>query len=118
MPQEAKIAYVIACEELGIYLGYSFGITYWSKVTPGGQPAAVTFPTIGAAAEHVKSWTTNNNPKAYRFVQCSETTDGFVDIAGLKAAGLGKLLGDMERSAKEFSVRAALAAEPKKNLIF
>lgn len=50
------MAVVIVHAENGIYLGSFWGMGFWSKLDPVGQPSAVTFPSEEVAIEHMKTW--------------------------------------------------------------
>jgi len=99
------MAYVITCEELGIYLGNAMGMGFWTRIDTCGQPCAVAFVTKADAQAHVRSWLDNNHPDSYRYVECEADLMGdflFASIAQLKAAGLASQLYDMEAQAAKY----------------
>jgi len=50
--------FVIVHPELGVYIGCDATgmVDYWSRVNPGRQPAAITFPDRAAAVQAMSSW--------------------------------------------------------------
>ena len=48
--------YVLTHPEFGVYLGGFWGMGFWSKLDPAGQPCAVTFPSKEEAHQYVSGW--------------------------------------------------------------
>lgn len=57
--------FVVVHPEMGVYLGSAFGLGFWSKLDPCGQPGAVTFPDRERAEEVMATWT-NGRPSDAR----------------------------------------------------
>lgn len=85
---------VIVHEEMGIYLGHSLGLGFWSKLDAVGQEAACTFENEKDAAVRIRSWVANNDPSEYRFVEVPGATN-HATVDQLKEAGLDDYLGEM-----------------------
>jgi hypothetical protein len=50
------MASVIYCEELGVFLGTSDGLFFWSGTSSGGLDAAPVFDSPAEASEFVHAW--------------------------------------------------------------
>lgn len=83
--------YVITHPDMGIYLGNCMGLGFWSKLDAAGQDRAVTFASIDAAAQHVRSWECPIGAVVYVPIQCGN----YATISDLVAAGLKDDLGDL-----------------------
>ncbi len=81
------MAVVIFTQGNGVYLGSCMGLGFWSKLDPVGQDAAVTFPDVSAAEDHMASWECGR-PSDVSFVEVIADADGFASIAACQAAGL------------------------------
>lgn len=77
---------VIVHPKWGIYIGNLFGLGFWSKLDPVGQPGAVVFPGEQAARAHMASW--EHQPSGCTFVPVRPNNDGYASIAACVAAGL------------------------------
>ena len=95
-------SYVITHDEWGIYLGSCMGLGFWSRLDPAGQIEAVVFEDPATARTYIRGWDENNDPTDYRFVEVKATYAKYATLADLKAAGLGHLVGEMEKSGLEF----------------
>ena len=78
--------WVLYDETLGVYLGAGFGLHFWSKLDPVGQPSAYTFESEEAALSPRFIWDTPlTSPRAVE-VECD---DGYyASSAAIEAAGL------------------------------
>ena len=77
---------VLYHEEMGIYLGSCFGLGFWSKLDPVGQPCAVTFPNEKEARKFAASW--DSPVEDLKFVPVQPDDGTYASIAACKAAGL------------------------------
>lgn len=106
---------VITHHEMGIYLGNSLGLGFWSRLDAVGQDAAVLFGSEDDARTHVRSWESHNDPDAYRYVQAGDDLNGYASVASLERAGLAHMIGGMIRELREpmtdFDEKARRAAE-------
>lgn len=56
LPVNPEGRFVLYSPTLGIYIGESLGLGFWSELDPVGQGAAVTFPDEDAARAHAAGW--------------------------------------------------------------
>lgn len=95
--QTVTTRYVITHPDMGVYLGNALGMGFWTKLDSVDQQAAVTFPDIKAARDHVASWEGERDPDLYGYAPVvMKPGEDYVEAATLRMAGLGDLLGDME----------------------
>jgi hypothetical protein len=81
------MAIVLYHEEMGVYLGSCFGLSFWSKLDPIGQEAAITFKDSIQAAETMKHWV--NIPEDVRAVPVNSIDKhGYASIDACVKAGL------------------------------
>jgi hypothetical protein len=73
---------------MGIYLGSFWGLGFWTKLDPVGQPGAATFATPNEAAAHIRDWSQNSDPKRFVFVPVTPTEGTYATIADCMKAGL------------------------------
>lgn len=88
------MAFVITHPEMGIYVGNSMGLGFWTKLDSVGQPEVVTFNHVDDAKQHIASWDSGNDPAEYGFAEV-EAAGHYATIPALLAAGLEDLMGDM-----------------------
>lgn len=81
------MAVVIYHEEDGVFLGQFQGLGFWSKIDPGAQSEAVTFPDAAAAEEFMATWDCGR-PDGVRLVPVEESSRGAASIANCVKAGL------------------------------
>lgn len=80
--------YVIYNEINGVFLGMCFGLEFWSKLDPVGQPSAVTFESAKDAESFMATWV-NGVPAGTRFVEVRADVEGtHASIASCIQAGL------------------------------
>lgn len=48
--------FILVSEELGVFIGTSMGLAFWSKLDPAGQEYAPVFPDSKTAWDFVHSW--------------------------------------------------------------
>jgi len=103
------MAVVITHPEMGVYVGHGLGMGFWTRLDSVGQDAVVCFPSEAAARAHVASWYADssappqNDPDAYGYAPVTPSStrgrETYADVAALREAGLGHLLGGMEADA-------------------
>lgn len=100
--------YVIVHDEYGVFLGCGLGcglgLAFWTKIDSVGQPVACTFATEDDAHQALDILVAQEDINDCKFIPVN-CEGPYADIAILKEAGLGDLLGDME-------MQALLYAEP------
>ncbi|KKM85444.1 hypothetical protein LCGC14_1289020 [marine sediment metagenome] len=64
---------VIYTRTNGIYLRSDMGFEFWSKLDPGGQHIAITFPNVREAKRVVRSWETQPSGIQYKQVRANIT---------------------------------------------
>jgi len=89
---------VIVSETDGIFVGHALGLGFWSLLDSVGQQEVCTFENTFQARQFVRKW---GNPDAYTYRQV-KTKGDFATVKELKAAGLGKYLGDIEDNALKY----------------
>lgn len=88
--------FVIAHDEYGVFLGCSRHFAFWSNLNPAGQICACTFATGDDAHQFLNKLVAQEDIPACTIVWVN-CEGPYADIAILKKAGLGHLLGDMEQ---------------------
>lgn len=96
--------FVITHPEYGVFLGCSLGFALWSNLDPVGQISACTFRDSDHAHQFLDILVAQEDIAACKVVPV-RCEGPWADIATLKEAGLGDLLGGMEQ-------QALLYAEP------
>ena len=85
-------AVVIVEKELGIYLGGFWGLGFWSKLDPIGQPSATCFKDNADALDHIASWEPSEVKRDYTFHEVEVTERAgeaiYASIASCVQAGL------------------------------
>ena len=86
---------VITHSEMGIFIGSSTGLAFWSRMDSAGQGCAVSFESQEQARKLIRGWRNKaiNDPAAYTFAEVS--CDRYATLADLIKAGLGDMTGDM-----------------------
>ena len=87
------MAVVIYTEERGIYLGNFWGMGFWTKLDPVGQPSAVTFPDANEAETHMAEWS-EGRPADAKLVEVVAEADGYATMESCVRAGLPGWLVD------------------------
>jgi hypothetical protein len=80
--------YVLYNKELGVYLGSSMGMGFWSNLDPVGQAHAVSWPEemLDVVREFIDSW---DDPVDVEMVPVKTSTqDGYVTMTECVEAGL------------------------------
>lgn len=81
------MAYVITHIESGVYLGSFWGMGFWSKLDPVGQPAAITFSTAQEAEDHMSMWD-DGKPEGITLHLVIPDNGEYASIAACVTAGL------------------------------
>lgn len=83
---------VIVEKDLGIYLGSFWGMGFWSKLDPVGQPSATCFENKEEAMKHIASWGPSDVKRDYTFHEVELTERHgqalYASIASCVKAGL------------------------------
>lgn len=83
--------YVIIDDELGIFVGATKGIGFWSKYgNAGGCWEVVTFETVKDAKAFIKSWRPPHDPDGFSYVKIPGSGK-WATLAELAQAGLSDL---------------------------
>ena len=80
---------VIVHDQMGIFIGASMGLAFWSMLETGGQWTAVCFEDENDAREFVAEWKPPQDPDEYKYVEI-EAEREWATIAELTKAGLGE----------------------------
>ncbi|MBO1080524.1 hypothetical protein [Roseomonas haemaphysalidis] len=97
MPQTG---WVLLHQGLGLYVGRSPALSYWSKLNGAGRVAVATFPTEAKARWHVDLWE-GGWPEDHDRAGLSlhpvvvDLPDGWASLTAIRAAGLGEHLGEL-----------------------
>ena len=78
--------YVLVHDEMGVYLGSCFGMGFWSKLDPIGQPCAITFPSEEVATRVWASW--DHSPAGCRTIAVEASDGEYATIDDCVRAGL------------------------------
>jgi len=78
--------FILYSEGLGVFLGTCFGLCFWSKVDPVGQPAAITFASKAEVLEVVKAM--HNLPDDWRIVEVEVSEPPYATVKECVDAGL------------------------------
>lgn len=89
-----KIA--ITHPEYGIFVGRLHGLGFWSKVDSVGQDRVIVFDTVDDAKEFLQEFEMPVALETFDFPEVEVLDEWYADIAELRAAGLGELLGKLE----------------------
>lgn len=88
--------YIITHPKMGVYLGNSSGLGFWSKLDILNLTAAVTFPSVASAIIHVASWIDGNNPRDYNYKSVYPDLPGhYVSLTKLIKDGFIAEVGDL-----------------------
>lgn len=81
---------VIVHPEMGIYLGNSMGLAYWSLMDTAGQYRAAAIASERQAREHIAAWEPPQDADSFRYVLVETTDENFATYQELFAAGLDR----------------------------
>lgn len=92
--------YVVVHLALGLYVGRTPALSYWSKLNAAGRDAVATFPSEALARFHVELWEGGWPDDAQLAGIALHPVDvdrpgGWASIAALRAAGLEDHLGEL-----------------------
>ena len=82
---------VIIHRQLGIFVGHSMGLGFWSQLgDAGGQYTAVTFDSEADARGFVSEWSPPTDPNDHAYLPV-EAEGEWASIPELHRAGLGQM---------------------------
>jgi hypothetical protein len=92
--------YVVLHTGLGLYVGRTPSLSYWSKLNAAGYDAVATFPSEALARFHVELWEGGwpEDEALSELMLLPVTIDrpgGWASITALRAAGLDEHLGEL-----------------------
>lgn len=96
--------FVVVHEVLGLYVGRTLHLSYWSKLNAAGRDAVATFPSEALARWHVEIWE-GGWPEDERHAGLAlhavaiDRPGGWASVAALRAAGLDAHLGELAHPA-------------------
>lgn len=98
MSQLYETGFVVVHAALGLYVGRTPNLSYWSKLNAGGRDAVATFRSEVLARWHVEVWEGGWPEDDRELLLHPVTVDrpgGWASIAALRAAGLEEHLGEL-----------------------
>jgi hypothetical protein len=95
--------FVVLHSGLGLYVGRTPGLSYWSKLNAAGHEAVATFASEALARFHVELWEGGwpEDEGAGELLLLPVNIDrpgGWASISALRAAGLDDHLGELAHS--------------------
>jgi len=100
MPEIYGTGFVVVHAALGLYVGRTPSLSYWSKLDAGGRDAVATFASEALARWHVELWEggwpeDEGQAELMLHPVTIDRPGGWASIAALRAAGLEEHLGEL-----------------------